>query len=544
MVVTMVAGALYGIASLFYPAAKGFRAKWLAEDAEKALAEGHLDDAHKAIRSAIRMAPHEPGVVRATARFASKARNPEAFKYWLELVQTLSATKQDKIELVEAALAMDRLDLAQQFLQELLKNDPRDRQVLRLSAIEQAEFQNYPKAIEAAQLVLSLDPNSERDQIALARLEYKHGTPVERASGKSLLWSIALGKTASSVDAMGALLQGGTLTPAELEILLLRLQAEKTQTLAQRILAGSMEFRLHPDRAQALFERLFAGFETATTPEKSDLARWGLKQTPAQLADFLTPDRIGTNRTLLTIKAEALADTRRWELLEPLVTNPTNAFEVTGRAWLRARLALAQGQREAARTLLLEGINFPQPDPRALILLAQTAEAAGFAGDALHSWERLAENPVLLVQASREVMRLSAATGDLPAARRVIQHLNDYMPGDDSLAGERAILDALYGDNLPHALTLLSSLVKKRPEMTVWRHGLALAKFKNGEPQSALALIEDTRFEWKDSSPRSQAIYVAVLGANGQRETARRFARQIALEKLRDAERQLVDPWL
>jgi hypothetical protein len=43
--------------------------------------------------------------------------------------------------------------------------------------------------------------------------------------------------------------------------------------------------------------------------------------------------------------------------------------------------------------------------------------------------------------------------------------------------------------------------------------------------------------------PRWQAVYVAVLGANDQREAARRFARMLAVEKLHAQERALVEPW-
>ena len=544
MIGALVIGGLYGAASMVYPVIKAWRGDRFARLATAEINAGHIPEAQKLVRSAVRLAPHDPEVVRAAARFSTKVRNPETFKYWLELAESPSFTDQDRIELIRVALIMDRLDLVQRYLHPLLAKQPRNRDVLRLVAAEQTEFQNFPKAIEAARMALATDPASDQDMVALGRLLIRSTSPSDRDEGKSLLWDIAIGKSALSPEAISALVDSKGLTTPELEVLLRRIQAEASPNNTHKMLAAGIESRLHPEHREAAMEKVLSGYDSAPIDTKAELLRWALKLDPTHTAAFLNPDRIGTNRTLVTIRAEALAGSSQWSDLDTMLANPALPFEPTGRALLRARSSLGQGKVEPGRGYILEGVNLPNPDPRGLVLLAKTAEGAGLPADAIRAWERLSENPALILQASREIMRLSQATADLLAARRVIQRLSDHMPGDESLAGERARLDALYGENLDSALSSLGGLVKKNPANIAWRHGLALARLRSGDAPAALSLIEETAYDWKLYTPRSQAIYIAVLGANGQRETARRFAHQVRIEKLREAERQLVEPWL
>ena len=544
MIGALVLGGAYGLASMAYPVIKGWRGERFARQSMEALATGNIADAQKMVRSAIRLAPHEPAVVRAAARFSTKVRNPETFKYWQELADTPSFSDQDRLEFIRAALILDRLDLAQRYLHPLLAKEPRNREVLRLVVLEQTEFQNYPKAIEAARLALSLDPSSDQDLVSLGRLLIRSTTPSDHDEGKNLLWDIGIGKSPLSLEAITAMIDSKSLTTTELEVLLRRVQAEAITNNAQKMLEAGIESRLHPERRDAAIDRVLAGYEGAPVDTKSEMLRWAVKLDPAHTAEFLNADRIGTNRTLVTIKAEALASSAQWSHLDSMLTNAAVPFEPSGRALLKARSAFGQGKTDAGRGYILEGINLANPDPRALILLAKTAETAGLPADAIRAWERLGENPALILQASREVMRLSVATADLPSARRTIQRLSDHMPGDNSLAAERAILDVLYGENLEAAISTLGGLVRKNPGNIAWRHGLALARLKSGDAPAALSLIEETAYDWKLYPPRSQAIYIAILGSNGQRETARRFAHQVRIEKLREPERQLIEPWL
>ena len=125
-----------------------------------------------------------------------------------------------------------------------------------------------------------------------------------------------------------------------------------------------------------------------------------------------------------------------------------------------------------------------------------------------------------------------------------LRFLSGYMPGEESIAGERAWLEAVFGTEKEFALATLGTLAKSRTNQPGWRYGLALAMMRNGDAAGGLALAEQPPVEWESMEARWQAAYVALLGAGQQREAARRFARRIDPTKLHLQERGLVTPWL
>ena len=129
-------------------------------------------------------------------------------------------------------------------------------------------------------------------------------------------------------------------------------------------------------------------------------------------------------------------------------------------------------------------------------------------------------------------------------ARSTLQRLNLFMPGDDHVAGERAWLEAVFGDQTEWAMATMDRLMTTHPDQPEWRFGLALAKWRKGDAATALNLLEESAPAWDRLEPRWQVVYVVLLGANRQREAARRFARQIPLERLRLQEKALLTGWL
>jgi hypothetical protein len=535
--------ALYVTARIAYHPLKNFRGRLLAADADRDLNSNDLRAAQKSIHAAYRLAPQEPNVLRAAARYSTKAGLPDALIYWDKLEATGTATTQDRMDLIAAAINSERLDRAQNELQELLPKAPQNRDLLRLAVRTLVELRNYTKATEIARLALAVEPSSDRDQTALGRLLATSAASADRAEGKSLLWSVALSQSTYSSEAIAALSQMAEVNQTETEILLRKAQADTHPTPVERLITGSLELKLSPSRQKAVFDRIFSSFDAAPPAEALQMAQWSLNQAPSLLAAFLTPARIGTNRVYLTIKAEAFANASQWDNLEALLADRAHPLDPATEAWLRARVALARGKRDEAQNQLLAGIEAPGRHDAVLPLLARTAESAGFLPEALRAWERLSEIPAFVVQAGQEALRLAASTSDLAAARRTILRLASSLPGDPSLKGERAVLDLLYNENAPNALEVLGGLNRQHPDNAAWKAGLALARLQTGDAGGALALLEQGAFDWEGGTPRSRAIYIAVLGANGQREAARRFARRIDMEKLRTPERQLVAPW-
>ena len=176
--------------------------------------------------------------------------------------------------------------------------------------------------------------------------------------------------------------------------------------------------------------------------------------------------------------------------------------------------------------------------------LATLAESIGFYPEAIEAWEMLGNAPSAVLRSTREIIRLAAITSDLAAVRHAIERLDSFMPDQPSILGERAVLDVIFNERVGQAAAVLSQLQAKDPTNSAWRDGIALAKLRQGDAAAALSYLDEKGFDWDTADPRSKAIYVAVLGSAGQREMARRRSRSVPMERLRNAERQLVEPWL
>ena len=109
---------------------------------------------------------------------------------------------------------------------------------------------------------------------------------------------------------------------------------------------------------------------------------------------------------------------------------------------------------------------------------------------------------------------------------------------------EHAYRSFVVNERAPAILDSMRALAKKHPENQAVRCILALGELRAGNSGAALNLLEGADMPWEQAQARWWAIRVAVLGANQQREAARRFARRVDLKALKAEERLIVEPWL
>ncbi|HTI69116.1 MAG TPA: hypothetical protein VMF06_04085 [Candidatus Limnocylindria bacterium] len=548
LIAAIVSVIVIGVVGFGYRPFKRRHARQLAEEAEIQLAHGEIEKARTTLQKAMAFGFNEPKVLRSLARYSSRSGLPDGVEFWRKLLASGEATDQDRIEMAAAALKLGRVDLVLGQMQDLIQRQPRNVEALRLLVQAKLQVQNYSDAIDGLRVLVKLDPGNEFDQVNLAKLVLGETNAVGRTEAKSALLGIASSQSPAADDAIAALANAAELSPPELGILLRRLKEGTNSGFGNRALMADLEIRLKPTEVGRIVNQFLANFDTAGDAEKIATIAWAERHSPQQAAEFLTDSRISTNRILLSIKAEALADAKNWsalgQALEASDNSATNSLGEAESAWLRARLTIERGRKDEVRNLLQVGINSPGAGQRLLFNLAGLAESQGFIAEAITAWEALAKYPVQVLRSSREIIRLANSIGDLAAVRRAVERVDNFMPEQPAVMGERAILDALFNERLTQASNTLAQLYLKNPGNTAWRDGLALARFRNGDANGGLTLLDEKGFDWASAEPRSQSIYVAVLGAAGQREAARRFARSISQSRLKPLERQLVEPWL
>ena len=87
---------------------------------------------------------------------------------------------------------------------------------------------------------------------------------------------------------------------------------------------------------------------------------------------------------------------------------------------------------------------------------------------------------------------------------------------------------------------MAESLFAKLPLMPAFRTTLALAYLRQNQEGKAAELYEKVALNWENSLPGWQAVYVAVLGANGDVDQARNLAPKVPVDRLKPEELLLI----
>jgi len=256
-----------------------------------------------------------------------------------------------------------------------------------------------------------------------------------------------------------------------------------------------------------------------------------------------------TNRAVLELRAVVLANLKNWDDLEALMSAAESRFERFLIESLRGRVAVARGRRAEAQPHFEAAIEAPGVRVFQLRTFARELEAVGEPVMAARSLRRAmalaskSGDSSVALNSGLEVLRLLGPTDESEMIRDTLRQMNDALPGDDAIAGERAWYDLLFKEPGTKAGDVGRRLHARHPEEVQWRFLAALGELEAGKTAEALQVIEEQPVTWSQLRPRWKAVYVAALGAGGRREAARRFALQLPDDSLKSIERRLVSPW-
>jgi hypothetical protein len=178
--------------------------------------------------------------------------------------------------------------------------------------------------------------------------------------------------------------------------------------------------------------------------------------------------------------------------------------------------------------------------PSRLRFVAGYAERIGQPTAAISAYKRLMSWPPATLDSAQNILRLASALNDTRTLRESTSQLSSYLPGDRGVAILDAYLGALLQDTSARAKANILRLLGDNPKESDATLALALIELRLGETQAALARLEKMPPSWVQSTPQNAAVYAAVLGANEQREAARRLARGVDVSKLRPEEAELI----
>ena len=521
------------------------RAQHQAAIAEQCIKEHRFAEAQRAVRTAIQMGPNDPQVLRTTARWCTLAGRPEGLSYWERLFVVSPPSLAERLEQLDFALALNRLDVSKNLLKSLLKIEPKNREVT-LRVLRHNTLSAEPgSAIAAARTAVAMFPLDEQFQLSLGSQLLKQTNHGARAEGRRLLWNVGLGSSLWREAAVDALVDTKGLDRGDRELLIHALEKRVPSGLHNHLKA--CELRLSLVSGQPERERLWEQAEQLVdqysgVTNQLILARWLVVNGETNRALHLLPRQsIGTNEAVAFSTLEILL---RWGTVEEtraLLAQKPQTLPSAIQEAVEGVLAGRQGKSAEVAGHFVNALQQAGRQPGLLFQVAALAELGGQPLPVVEALTRLAEiNPSLTLQCCRRSLALVRTLDDLTTARRTVDRLAEFLPGEDSVNLERAWLDLLFNDRIEASVKVLERLSEPGPLAEQARFGLALAELRQGKAASALIRIETSAVESDRLSPRLQAVYAAVLLANDQREPARRVAQQIPLSALRSQERDLI----
>ena len=520
------------------------RARDQASQAEKLMREQKPLAAQPLVRAAYMIAPNDPAILRAAARWSSLVLRPEGLSYWDRLAALGPLTRVEQILQVDLALALNRVDLSRELLKKLVPGNEKDRAVLLRALRYQQQVGSQAKAEAGGKLALISHPTDPEIQFTVGRLYLESSSPPVRMDGRRLLWDVALGQSEWRDAAVDLLSQSQLLDTGDRALLVRTLAARQPDTLANQLqilslraasAMGDRELAKLADEAEQLSEKF------PTVSDRVNVARWLARSGATNRAlAYLPLETVGTNATAAADCLDLLLRARAWpEAAAMLDRKPLALPDATQQAALG--LIDASTTRLDPQGRFAQALRLAAGQPSVLFTVATYAEAGEeftVACDALLQHAEL--NPMVTLQSCRRALGLAQRNGDLDAARRSIERLGSYLPGEEVVLLERSWLDLLFRKEVPRAQVALNHLLAHPKFGTSAQVAMALAELRSGQAVAAMTRVENSGWDYTTLPPRHRATIAAVLEANGQREPARRLALTIPEGQLHGPELELV----
>ena len=124
-----------------------------------------------------------------------------------------------------------------------------------------------------------------------------------------------------------------------------------------------------------------------------------------------------------------------------------------------------------------------------------------------------------------------------------LRRLRQFQPNSLELADLISWFELVTRQRIAVNAAAAKERVNKEPQSDRFRLTLALAELRQDNPEAALALLEGKNLDRTNAPPRARLLYVAALGAAGQRQTAQRLAQVLDLTPFKPEEIELIRPW-
>ena len=523
-----------------------YRAKGLAAEAHRAMAEREWKKASPLLMKAYIMNPKDPHVLRECAYYERiGAKNPVLTEQYLSpLITQGDATSEDRAYLGQALAAQNKLPEARAMLETLPASDRDSRVALALRAVISLKNGDTKSAHELLRRSLALEPDNPESTLQLALMDLDNPASEIQEQAIGSLWKIARSPADESLAAIEKLAGHEMLTAPQ--------SAELTELLGKKddapkrlhYVIVSAYIRLHPSERESVLKREISDVQAGETVRLGELCGWLIAQAEYErVLALISPASAAIEAILYPYYVEALVRKKNWAELKDFLINtknpPTSPIDV-----LQLRAFCSDSLKEPssvvidllgqARQLAIKEKNFA-----ALKHLAGQAKKIGYPGIAIECLRSTATAPSAEWKANLEqILDLQQQLGDIPGMMATLREFDSLTGRANTHAESLIYLKLISGMELETVMDECATLASSgRVSSEAHLFFKALDAFRNADKNGLKASLD--AINPKKLPMNWRAVYAGMMGSIGERARAFQIAEKIPVSTLTEDERKI-----
>jgi hypothetical protein len=521
-----------------YRGLKAWRASGLAREGEELVRHDRIEEAIPTIRSAFLLSPNAPEVLRAMAQILTTLNFPTAMTYWNWVLETSSATDDDRRAAADCAMQNGLYNEASKLIQDLISREGKDARNQLLSA-RWCEARATPaQTMYYATRAVNDDPTYKPAVLFLATQELTN--PYLHQEGVNSLFKLADGDDDAGLQALRQLDKDPNLKPAEIDRLVARLHTHPLAAEFERLGALALEIKRHPDQRAALIDQAVAAHRAVTPADVATFGEWLNTHHEAERTLKLIPrEKALSDKDLFAAYIDALGSLGRWENLKTVLTGTTVPLEASTVELYLSRCSSQLGDEQGSELHWQNAVSASAYNPAEALRLAVYAEKLGQNDRAAAVYRSLTQDPVASRVAYNGLIRV-LRDKDARTLRDILEQMVSRWPQDNDMAAQYVYFNLLINERVEEMRQSAFTLMNLDSYSIAPRTDVALACLRLKDPHDAMKAYENVTINWNTASVPDLVVYAATLQANGQTAAARQMLSTVNRHELRPEQRDLI----
>jgi len=540
VVLALVVGAL--AARPVYHKIKQWRALSLTEKSIQALKNNDLRGATEAAEAALQMWPNDLRVVRQAAIVTERTSPARALPLW-QAAWFYYHNPADQRAYILDALNAGQVGAAASELKELqtrTANNPQDQYVE--SRIYLALGQ-WPDAMDAAKRAMDTGQGPESAQLVYALAAQMSTDEALRTREMDYLRKLTQQSDDLGLQALRALATYQALPPADADLVAQCLLAHPLATRDDKLLALRLRGKFPNANDDEILQTARDLFPDNDPNSLVTLGQWLNNQAKYEQALKLVDTQTAfTRKDLFLIRLDAMAALDQWAAIDELLQRPNVPLPESLLLMFRARTQ-TELHRGAKADLAWDAVRLATANkPAELRDVAKYAAKLKLDDVARSAYQKLVDDPEQRRQAFENWVGLERRGLHTSALHQVLMKMAAAYPNDPVVRNDALYTGFLLGEADISQILAARQNVEKTPNQLANLITLALGYLRSQPPRAAdaLKLFDGLDINWPVVDPSFQAVYIAVLRANGRVTEADALQKKLATGNLLSEETNLL----